>query len=58
MEVLRERDMRESVPVWVIDERGLVLGKTYRKAAGLKLDEMDDGSCSATTFTPDKTAMV
>jgi hypothetical protein len=46
--------------VWVIDklEHGLVLGRTYRKAAGLKLDEMDDGSCGATTFTPDRTAMV
>jgi predicted aspartyl protease len=48
------------VPVWVIDklEHGLVLGRTYHKAAGLKLEEMDDGSCSATIFTPDRTAMV
>jgi len=48
------------IPVWVIDklEHGLVLGRTYHKAAGLKLEEMDDGSCSATIFTPDRTAMV
>jgi hypothetical protein len=48
------------VPVWVIDklEHGLVLGRTYHKAAGLKLEEMDDGSCSATIFTPDRTGMV
>jgi hypothetical protein len=39
--------------VWVIDklEGGLALGRTYHKAAGLKLGEMDDGSCSATIFT-------
>jgi hypothetical protein len=48
------------VPVWVIDklEHGLILGRTYHKAAGLKLEEMDDGSCSATIFTPDRTGMV
>jgi hypothetical protein len=48
------------VPVWAIDklEPGSVLGRTYRKAAGLKLDEMDDESCSATTFGPDTIAMV
>lgn len=48
------------IPVWVIDklEHGLVLGRTYHKAAGLKLEEMEDGSCSATIFTPDRTAMV
>jgi hypothetical protein len=38
------------VPVWVIDklEHGLVLGRTYHKAAGLKLEEMDDGSARCT----------
>ena len=48
------------VPVWVIDklEHGLVLGRTYHKVASLKLEEMDDGSCSATIYTPDRTGMV
>ena len=48
------------VPVWVIDklEHGLILGRTYHKAAGLKLEEMEDGSCHATIFTPDRSGMV
>ena len=48
------------VPVWVIDklEHGLVLGRTYHKASGLKLEEVSDGSCNATIYTPDRTGMV
>ena len=44
-----------SLTSWSMD---WFLGRTYHKAAGLKLDEMDDGSCSTTIFTPDRTAMV
>jgi hypothetical protein len=46
--------------VWAIDklQHRSVLGRTYHKAAVLKIGEMDDGSCSATTFTPDTTAIV
>jgi hypothetical protein len=42
-----------------LGRRGNKNGKrTYNKAAGLKLDGMDDASSSAITFTPEKTAMV
>ena len=48
------------VPVWVIDklEHGLILGRTYHKVVGLKLEEMEDGSCYAIIFTLDKLGMV
>lgn len=37
-----------SLTSWSMD---WFLGRTYHKATRLKLDEMDDGSCSATIFT-------
>ena len=48
------------VPVWVIDklEHRLILGRTYHKLSGLAIRENDDGTCSATIYTPDRTGVI
>ena len=48
------------VPVWVIDklEHGLILGRPYHRVAGLKNEDMADGSCHTTIWNPDRSAMV
>jgi hypothetical protein len=54
------KKITHKVPVWMIDklEHGLILGRTYYKAARLKLEKMDDGLYSATIFTFNRTEIV
>ena len=48
------------VPVWVINklEHGLILGRIYYKAAGLKLEEAGNRVCITTIYTPNRTGIV